>query len=534
MSPRHPYIHVILALFLIPVLGGCLHGERGGGDSAKGRPNIILILADDLGYGDLGVYGQQKIETPNLDKLAAGGMIFTQHYAGAPVCAPSRCVLLTGLHPGHAAIRGNDEWASRGEVWNYAKAVEDPNLEGQRPIPEGIPTLGTLLQSAGYYTAMVGKWGLGAPLTESVPNNRGFDYFFGYNCQRQAHTYYPRHLWKNREKVWLDNELVVPGTPLDPEEDPLDPESYRRYRLQEYAPELMQQEVLECIRANANRPFFLYYATPIPHVPLQAPGEWVDYYVNKFGDEPPYDGSQGYFPCRYPKATYAAMVSYLDHQVGEIVEELRALGLADQTMVIFTSDNGPTYNGGTRSPWFGSGAPFESEYGKGKGFVQEGGIRVPMVVSWPGVVEPGTVSEHISAFYDLLPTLCEVAGTGIPENTDGASFLPVLQGKSGCPGNSYYYWEFPEYGGQVAIRMGNWKGIAREIKERNEIRFELYDLETDTLEHRDLAPLHPEIIEAFHRIVRAEHVQPEIEKFRMIPLGDSLSGAADQISHGGT
>jgi arylsulfatase len=400
--------------------------------------------------------------------------------------------------------------------------VEDPSLEGQRPLPEGIPTLGNLLQSAGYRTAMVGKWGLGGPLTGSVPNNRGFDFFYGYNCQRQAHTYYPRHLWKNREKVWLNNELVVPGTGLDPGGDPLDPESYRRYQLESYAPELMQEEAAGFIRANNNRPFFLYYATPIPHVPLQAPEEWVTYYVNKFGDEPPYDGSQGYFPCRYPRATYAAMVSYLDEQVGQIVQLLEELGIADQTMIVFSSDNGPTYAGGAQSPWFDSGGPFSSEYGKGKGFLHEGGIRVPMIVRWPGNIDPGSVSAHVSAFYDVMPTLCEVAGVEVPERSDGISFLPTLLGQKQRKKNPYHYWEFPEYGGQLAIRMGRWKGLAREIHERKEIQFELYDMDTDSLEQHDLADLHPGIIEEFFRIVRAEHVQPQIERFRMVPLDDAI------------
>ncbi len=503
------------------MLTGCGTVERKNQESGGSGPNIIFILADDLGYGELGAYGQERIETPNLDALAAGGMIFTQHYAGAPVCAPSRCVLLTGRHLGHAAIRGNDEWASRGEVWDYPKAVQDPGLEGQRPLPGDIPTVGSLLQTAGYRTALVGKWGLGAPLTDGIPNNRGFDFFFGYNCQRQAHTYYPRHLWKNREKVWLENDLVVPGTKLDPEDDPMDPESYNRYRLESYAPDLMQQEVLGFIRSNRGKPFFLYYATPIPHVPLQAPVRWIEYYLKIFGDEPPYDGSQGYFPCRYPRATYAAMISCLDEQVGQIISLIRELDLEDQTLVIFSSDNGPSYNGGTSSVWFDSAHPFKSEYGKGKGFVQEGGIRVPMIASWPGTIQPGKSTDHLSAFYDVLPTLCEVAGVPVPSGTDGISFLPTLLGEAQQDRNEYYYWEFPEYGGQIAIRMNNWKGIARDIHERDEIIFELYNLEKDPLEEHDLSTQFPEIVDTFQRIIRTEHEEAEIEQFRIPRLGDS-------------
>lgn len=508
-------------VILFGVISGCTQSTKGKGDDS-GPPNIILILADDLGYGELGVYGQQKIETPHLDALASAGMIFTQHYAGAPVCAPSRCVLLTGKHMGHAAIRGNDEWASRGEVWDYASVVEDPRLEGQRPLPEGTVTLGTLLQAEGYRTAIVGKWGLGAPLTEGIPNNLGFDFFFGFNCQRQAHTYYPRHLWKNREKGWLDNPLVVPGTLLEEGEDPLDPKSYRSYALEHYAPDLMQQEALDFIRSHQSDPFFLYYATPIPHVPLQAPERWVNHYLKKFGDEMPYDGARGYFPCRYPRATYAAMVSYLDEQVGEILHLVRELGIEKNTLILFSSDNGPTYNGGTDSPWFDSGGSFRSEYGKGKGFLQEGGIRVPLLACWPGRIEAGTLSEKVTSFYDVLPMLCEVAGAKIPQDIDGLSFLPELLGEEEQTGHEYLYWEFPEYGGQIAIRMGKWKGLAREIMERNEVRFELYDLEADPLEEHDLAVEYPEIIEKFFQIIEIEHEEPVLGSFRIPQLGDSI------------
>jgi len=353
------------------------------------KPNIIYILADDLGYAELGSYGQQLIETPNLDALAAGGMRFTQHYAGAPVCAPSRCVLLTGQHTGHSYIRGNDEWASRGDVWDFAKAVEDPNLEGQRPIPANIPTIGNILQEAGYKTGLVGKWGLGAPLTDGIPTNRGFDFFYGYNCQRQAHQLYPMHLWKNEEKVWLDNELVPPATKLDSAADPYDQTSYAKYFQNDYAPKLMQDEVIGFIDQNKDNPFFLYYATPLTHVPLQIPQEYIDKYVEKFGEEEPYVGNQGYFPARYPKATYAAMVSYMDAQVGEIIQKLKDIGQYENTLIIFSSDNGPSYVGGTDSPFFDSAKPFKSEFGWGKGFTHEGGIRVPMIASWQGKIKAG-------------------------------------------------------------------------------------------------------------------------------------------------
>ncbi len=486
------------------------------------KPNIIFILADDLGYGELGVYGQQKIETKNIDRLASAGILFTDCYSGSPVSAPSRCVLLTGMHTGRAPIRGNDEWNERGDVWNFAKAVEDPDLEGQRPMPEGTLTIGSLLQNAGYKTAIIGKWGLGAPMTEAIPTKKGFDFFYGYNCQRQAHTFYPLHLWKNEEKVWLGNELVVPGTRLSQGEDPLDEKSYARYNQKQYSAELMHEEAKKFISENKDNPFFLYYATPIPHVPLQAPKEWVDYYVRKFGDEEPYDGSRGYFPARYPRATYAAMISYLDQQVGELIDLLKEEGLYENTIIFFTSDNGPTYAGGSDSPWFNSGGIFDSEYGKGKGFLQEGGIRVPMIAAWPSRIKPGIRTGHITAFQDVLPTLCEIAGAAMPEEVDGISFLPVLSGKEQQDKHEYLYWEFPESGGQIAIRMGNWKGIARDIKARKEVRFELYNLENDIKEENDLANDYPEIIKMFHEITLTEHTQPQIMKFRMAELGDSI------------
>jgi len=504
-------------------LAACFAGLLLYGCSADGsresRPNIVLILADDLGYGDLGCYGQQNIETPHVDALATGGILFTDHYAGAPVCAPSRCVLLTGKHSGHAQIRGNDEWNERGEVWDYTKAVHDPNLEGQRPLSGNTVTVASLLKSAGYTTGIVGKWGLGAPLSGSTPNDLGFDFFYGYNCQRQAHTHYPVFLWKNREKSWLDNELVVPGTRLEERADPYDEASYAKYNQKEYAPALMHREAIRFIRENRDHPFFLYYASSIPHVALQAPDDLVDHYVEKFGDEEPYDGSQGYFPCRYPRATYAAMISCLDQQVGELILELKKAGVYGNTVVIFTSDNGLTFNGGTDSPWFDSGGPFKSEYGWGKGFVHEGGIRVPLIVSWPARITGGRKSAHISAFYDVMPTLCEIAGIGIPDGSNGMSMLPVLSGNEAYTKLPHYYWEFPQYGGQQAVRMGNWKAIRRDIQKGN-LQVELYNLEEDIQEIHDISAEHPEMVKKMEAIMLKDHKTPEIKMFRMEALDD--------------
>lgn len=485
---------------------------------AAEKPNIIYILADDLGYNELGCYGQKKIETPHIDALAASGVRFTQHYSGSPVCAPSRCVLLTGKHTGHAHIRGNDEWKERGDTWNFAKAVDDPNLEGQRPLPAGTKTIGTQLQSVGYKTAIVGKWGLGAPLTEGIPNKQGFDFFYGYNCQRQAHTFYPKHLWRNEEKHWLDNELVVPGTKLPEGADPNDPASYAKYRLKEYSAELMLKEALGFVRENENNPFFLYFASPIPHVPLQAPERWVKHYQEKFGPEEPYLGDKGYFPNRTPRATYAAMVSYLDEQVGDIVAELKKLGLYENTLILFSSDNGPTYNGGSDSAFFESASPFKSEYGWAKGFTAEGGIRVPMIASWEGTIRGGRTSQHVSAFWDVLPTLCEVAGAPLPSDVDGISFLSTLMGQPQTA-HEFLYWEFPAYEGQQAVRMGDWKALRKRIFKGNK-ELELYNLKTDPREQVNVANAHPEVVAKIEAIMKREHEPAVLERFKIPQLGD--------------
>ena len=483
------------------------------------KPNIIYILADDLGYGELGVYGQKKIETPNIDALASNGMLFTQHYSGAPVCAPARYMLLTGKHAGHAFIRGNHEWGERGDVWNYAKAVYDPNLEGQYPIPQNTYTLGKLFQNAGYKTALVGKWGLGGPLSDGIPTKTGFDFFYGYNCQRQAHQLYPKFLWKNEKKVWLDNEVIAPGTPLDKGADPYDLKSYAKYQQKQYAPELMQEEVLNFITDNKDRPFFMYYASPLPHLPLQVPQKYVDKYVKKFGDEKPYTG-KAYFPNRYPHAAYAAMISYLDMQVGEIVAKLKELGIYDNTLIIFTSDNGPTYTGGVDAKFFNSAGPFRDTYGYTKGFTYEGGIRVPMIATWAGNIKPGTKTDLISAFYDVLPTMAELSNQKLSKDTDGLSYLPTLLGTPNQQQkHDFLYWEFPSYTGQQAVRMGDWKGIRKDLFKGN-TKIELYNLKKDISELQNIAYKHPDVVAQIKAIMNREHVQAKINRFRIEALGD--------------
>ena len=465
-------------------------------------------MADDLGYGELGCYGQEIIQTPHIDRLAQSGMRFTQFYTGSPVCAPSRCVLLTGKHTGHSYVRNNDEMREKGEVWDFEKASHDPELEGQRPLPEGTKTIGTLLQQAGYATACIGKWGLGGPTSEGAPNKQGFDFFYGYNCQRQAHTYYPLHLWKNEIKDSLDNQLVSPGTALEPDADPYDPSSYVRYNQPDYAPDKMLVEALAFIENHKDGPFFLYFATPIPHLPLQAPEEWIDKYRNIIGDEEPYTGDRGYFPARHPRATYAAMISALDEQVGSMLNKLRETGQYENTIILFTSDNGPTYTGGADTQFFNSAGPFKTEYGWGKGFTKEGGIRVPLIATWEDVIEPGSESNHIGATWDILPTLCELAGAPIPEDTDGISMVPELIGQE-QDDHDYLYWEFPGYGGQQAVRMGRWKAIRADISKGN-MEISLYDLDNDIREQNNVAEAHPEVITEVERIMEEARIPSKV------------------------
>lgn len=503
---------------IIAGIGSC-SGNAGKTASDTSRPNIIYILADDLGYGDLGSYGQEKIETPNIDKLAAEGMRFTQHYSGAPVCAPARCVLMTGLHTGKAQVRGNDEWAERGEVWDYHVMLADSSMEGQRPIKAGTLTVGRALQSVGYKTAIVGKWGLGAPHSEGAPNKQGFDFFYGYNCQRQAHTYYPVHLWKNDKRVYLTNDTVAPHTHLAEGVDPYDLKSYAPFHLNDYAPTLMLEEITQFVEENKSNPFFLYWATPIPHLPLQAPQKWVDYYVEKFGDEEPYVGRTprgGYFPSRYPNATYAAMISYMDEQVGKLVEQLKNLGLYENTLILFSSDNGPS---GFYTPYFQSGAPFRTESGYNKGTAYEGGIRVPMIASWPGVIERGSVSDHISAFQDVFPTLAEITGAQAPENTTGISFLPALKGKKQKE-HEFLYWEYPGGSGQLAVRIGNMKALSKNLRSAKNLEWELFDVSNDPEERTDIAAQHPEVIARVNEIVAREHTLSHNQNWRYKVLGD--------------
>ena len=473
-------------------------------------------MADDLGYGELGCYGQQKIETPNIDNLREEGMKFTQFYTAAPVCAPARCMLLTGKHSGHAFVRGNDEWGDRGAVWDYVAMAKDANLEGQRPMPSEEVTIAEHLQSNGYSTGMVGKWGLGAPLTESIPTKQGFDFFFGYNCQRQAHTYYPLHLYENENRVALRNDTIAPRTKLAEGADPQDPVSYASFDLEDYAATLIFDKMMNYVDTVGSDPFFLYWASPIPHLPLQAPQRWVDHYKSKFGEEDPYVGDKGYFPHQNPRAAYAAMVSYLDENVGKLVAKLKEQGKYENTIIFFTSDNGPSYTGGYDLAFFDGAKPFVSEKGRTKGQLNEGGIRVPLIVSWPGKIKAGSQTAHQATFTDVLPTLNEIAGIEIPLQADGVSFLPtLLQKEQNQP--PYLYWEFPESGGQRALRMGDWKLLNKDLKKGN-LEWELYDLSRDPTEQKNIAEAHPDIVAKGDSIWMSNHVTSHLPRWQYAVL----------------
>lgn len=481
----------------------------------QAAPNIIYILMDDLGYGDIGCFGQQKIETPNIDRLCKEGIKLTQHYSGSPVSAPARCVLMTGMHSGHAQIRFNNEMTERGAVNNYDSVYVHKELEGQFPLQANTMTIGRMMQQAGYTTGCFGKWGLGYPGSEGTPNKQGFDQFYGYNCQRQAHTYYPPFLYKNEERVYLSNKVTNPHqSPLDKGADPNDVASYAKYTQKEYANDLIFDELMKFVDENQSRPFFLMWTTPLPHVSLQAPERWVKYYVEKFGDETPYVGKAGYLPCRYPHATYAAMISYFDEQIGKLIEALKKKNMYENTLIVFTSDNGATFNGGTDSPWFNSGGLFRSEYGWGKCFLHEGGIRVPAIMTWPGHIEPDTESDHICAFQDVMPTLAEIAGISCPP-TDGISFLPILLGKKGKQKqHKYLYWEYPDpMIGNRAIRMGKWKGIITNIRKGN-TEMQLYNLENDIREEHDVAAQHPKVVKYLKRLMEEAADSPAPQSSR--------------------
>ena len=503
------YLITCITLFIV----SCSLNKK----SVEDLPNFIFILADDLGYGELGVLGQQLIETPNLDALAKSGMILTDHYSGAPVCAPARAILMTGLHAGHNPVRGNSEWGERGDVWSFKSMFENSNLEGQRPMPDSIRTIANILKSNGYKTGMVGKWGLGAPNTTSIPNKKGFDFFYGYNCQRQAHNLFPTHLWRNSKRHILNNTVVDKGK-LPDHLNPKDEESYALYHQNDYAPTLMHNEAMAFLDRNINQKFFLYYASPLPHLPLQAPKKWVNYYREKFGKEEPYLGNKGYFPNFSPRATYAAMISYLDEQVGELVAKLKENGQYENTLIVFSSDNGPTHKDEQVDiHFFNSTGIFVNSKNTVKGNVNEGGIRVPTIASWPKKIKAGSKSDHPCVFYDYFATVCDVIGTKLDFKIDGKSYLPALLGEEQKK-HDYLYWEFPAYTGQQAIRVNNWKGYKKQLFE-GPSKLRLFNIKDDPKELNDLSSNYPDVVKKLESLMKSAHTKATIEKFN-IPVLD--------------
>ena len=434
-------------------------------EKAEQRPNIIFILADDLGYGDLSCYGQDKFETPNIDRLAAEGIRFTQHYAGSTVCAPSRCTLMTGLHTGHAQIRGN-------------RGVRP---EGQAPMKAGTVTLPSLLRESGYVAGMFGKWGLGAPGSDSDPVVF-FDEFYGYNCQGEAHTYYPKHLWHNNKKVILD--------------------------VKTYSHDLIMNAAIDFIKRHADRPFFCYLPVTIPHASMHAPPELHDKYRNLF---PQFDDTIGHYSgpdVTNPVAAFAAMIEHLDTGVGQIMMILKELDIDGRTIVIFSSDNGPHWEGGHDPHFWNSNGDLRGL----KRDLYEGGIRVPMIIKWPDHIKRGTKTEHISAFWDILPTICDIAKIESPKNIDGISFLPTLIGETQKQ-HEFLYWEFTEQGGKQAIRRGDFKAIKLDVLENPNAEILLYNLRDDLQESTNIASRHPEIIKQMRSLFHEARTES-----KMFPL----------------
>ncbi|MCK0158316.1 arylsulfatase [Cellulophaga sp. F20128] len=446
------------------------------------KPNIIYILADDLGYGDLSCYGQEKFSTPNIDKLASQGMLFTQHYSGSTVCAPSRSALLTGMHTGHTVVRGNKEIQP----------------EGQHPIPDNTYTIAEVLKKSGYTTGAFGKWGLGFPGSEGDPMNQGFDRFYGYNCQRLGHKYYPDHLWSNTDSIVLkENENLANKI---------------------YAPTLIHEQTIQFIEDNKDKPFFAYVASIIPHAELAAPEALMEKYRNKFLPEKIFtaNGSDeqlkngAYKSQKESHAAFVAMIDLLDQQVGEIMDKVSELGIADNTIIIFTSDNGPHREGGADPDYFNSNGEFKGT----KRDLYEGGIRVPMIVKWPGKVKAASTSDHISAFWDIFPTFANIIGEQIPENIDGISFLPELLGeKENQKEHAYLYWEFHEKGGRQAVRMSDWKAVKYNVLKNPNAPLELYDLSKDKGETNNVAAKFPEIVKQIEVILQEARTPSEVFTF---------------------
>ncbi|MFC2080019.1 arylsulfatase [Bacteroidota bacterium] len=432
-------------------------------------PNIIYILADDMGYHELGCYGQEIIETPNIDRLAKEGMMFMNHYAGSNICAPSRCALMTGKHSGHGWIRDNKPLP----------------FEGNEPILDSEITVAEVLKKAGYTTDAFGKWGLGYPGSEGSPNKQGFDQFYGYNCQRHAHSYFPTYMRENDDSVTLKGNLSEPYT--------------------DYTADIIHSKAIQFIEENKDGTFFLYYPTTLPHSPYHQPDDEVlDYYVNKTGKD---KGSADEIDFTDPK--YAAMTSRLDTYVGEVMTKLKELDLLDKTLVIFSSDNGTCLRP-EQDKYLRTGGNLHGR----KGTVYEGGVKAPMIAYWKGKIVPGSSTDHISAFWDVLPTFAELVNAETPTNIDGISFLPTLMGKSNVQKtHDYLYWERNQAQG---IRKGEMKAVISYDKGINQPSIEIYNLGQDPYEKNDLSESLPELRTEFLELAFSARVKSEL--FPLIKL----------------
>jgi arylsulfatase len=451
--------------------------------AAEQPPNIILIMADDLGYGELGCYGQQIIRTPHIDRLAAEGLRFTQFYAGSPVCAPCRCTLMTGKHTGHAFVRNNKEKGP----WNKLEEKYGTEFTGQIPLPAAEVTLAERLHQRGYATGAFGKWGLGHVGNSGAPTEQGFNIFYGYYCQRHAHNHYPAFLWRN------DQKELLPGN------DGKSPQG-ETYSLDKFV-----ENALAFVHDHQQEPFFLYLPVTVPHLSIQVPADSLAQYAGKIPESPyapPPGATYHYFPHPTPHAGYAAMVTRMDNGVGQIVELVHQLGLDDSTLILFASDNGPTYDrlGGADSDFFHSTDGLRGR----KGSVYEGGIRVPLIARWTGKIKPGGQFDEPAAMWDLLPTLSEVSGAQPPQDIDGVSLLKTFRENQPAPKRDYFYWEFPAFSGQQAVRSGNWKAVRTDLSKGPQ-RWQLYDLAADRAEAFDVADEHPDIVQRLAKFAEQAH-----------------------------
>lgn len=469
-------------------------------NAATERPNIVFIMCDDMGYGDLGCYGQKYISTPNIDSLARQGMRFTQAYAGSPVSAPSRASLMTGQHSGHCEVRGNKEYWPQADTVMYGSNV-DFALVGQHPYdPEHI-IIPEIMKDRGYTTGLFGKWAGGYEGSPSTPETRGIDEFFGYICQFQAHLYYPNFL--NRYRPDLGDTATVRVVMNENIKYPMYGDDY--YLRPQYSADMIHREAMDWLdRQSSRQPFIGFFTYTLPHAELVQPNDsLLKAYKKKFFNDKTWGGQEDsrYNATVNTHAQFAAMITRLDAYVGEIMAKLDEKGLADNTIVVFTSDNGPHEEGGADPEFFGRDGKLRGL----KRSCHEGGIRIPFIVRWPGVVEPGRESSHQLAFYDVLPTFCELTGTspehyaaGDSDCFDGISFLPELKGNGLQPRHDFLYWEFSETD-QIGLRQDDWKLIVKQGKP------ELYNLADDIHEDNDVAAAHPDIVERMIRIVRREH-----------------------------